>query len=322
MQEDTKHESFIELYEANDGDFKVEVKIVDDSVWLTQAQLSVLFDKDRSVITKHINNILNEGELDLSVCAKFAHTASDGKKYKTKYYNLDMIISVGYRVNSKMGIRFRRWSTNILKEYLLKGYSINQENLFKSKVDELQSAIDLMSDALAKTDLLNEPGEEIISIIKNYAKTWDILIKYDENKLDKPSKLNLNSQMIFSYEEAKELIGQFKDELKVEGLFGIEKKDCLKAILGNIMQSFDGKDLYSSIQEKAAHLLYFIIKDHPFTDGNKRIGSFLFLLFLKSSKIDTSKMNENTLVALALLTAESRPEQKDLMISLIMNLIT
>ena len=311
----------IAIYENVDGTLRVDVKVLDETVWLSQAQMSEIFDKDRTVITKHINNILNDGELDEAVCANFAHTASDGKSYTTKYYNLDMIISVGYRVNSKRGVQFRKWASNVLKEYLLEGYSLNKEKLIDSKIKALQSTIDLISKTMVSNELLTATGVGFIEIIRAYSKTWDLLIKYDEDCLMLPQNLHSTAEEIITYKYAKESISKFKEELGVEGLFGIERDDAFKGILGNLMQGFDGQDLYPSIEEKAAHLLYFVIKDHPFNDGNKRIGSFLFLLYLKMTGIDLNKMNENTITALALLVAESDPKQKDLMIKLIMHIL-
>ena len=310
------------ICENKDGQIKIDVHLSDDMLWLTQQQISELFQRERSVITKHINNIFKEEELEeKSVCAFFAHTGADGKNYNTKYYNLDAILSVGYRVNSKQGTLFRKWASNILKEYLVKGYSLNQEKLLAGKIKELQMNIDLISKTLVNNDLLTEAGAGVIEIIKAYSKTWDLLIKYDEESIKLPYGLHQASKEIISYKSAKELIANFKTELGVDGLFGIERENALKGILGNLMQSFDGQDLYPSIEEKAAHLLYFVIKDHPFSDGNKRIGSFLFLLYIKMSNIESSKLNENTLTALALLAAQSDPNQKDVVIKLIMNLI-
>jgi len=178
--------SQIAIFTNEVGDISVDVRLDNDTVWLTQNQIAELFQKERSVITKHIRNVLKESELDNSVCAKFAHTGSDGKNYQTSYYNLDMIISVGYRVNSKRGVEFRRWAINILKEHLIKGYSINQQNLNTKTIKDLQQTIDLLSNTLINQKLVDSEGKEILSLIKNYAKTWDILIKYDENRLELP----------------------------------------------------------------------------------------------------------------------------------------
>ena len=265
----------IAIFTNKDGDVRVNVKLETEMVWLTQNQIAELFEKDRSVITKHIRNILKEEELDASVCAKFAHTSSDGKVYKTNYYNLDMIISVGYRVNSKRGIEFRRWANTVLKDYLIKGYSINEQKLDTKKISELQQTIDLLSSTLINQNLVESEGIEVLSVIKNYAKTWDILIKYDEDRLETPNSRQLDISKL-SYDTAISAITSIKQDLHSKGetvtLFGNEKDNSLQGILGSIYQTFDGTDLYPSLEEKAAHLIYFVIKNHPFNDGNKRIG--------------------------------------------------
>jgi prophage maintenance system killer protein len=290
-----KNNSII-IYENKEGQIKLYVHLSDETLWLTQKQISELFQRERSVITKHINNIFQEEELEeISVCAFFAHTGADGKNYNTKYYNLDAILSVGYRVNSKQGTLFRKWASSVLKEHLVKGYSLNQEKLLAGKIKDLQMSIDLISKTLVNNDLLTETGSGVIEIIKAYSKTWDLLIKYDEENINPPYELHQTSNEIITYDIAKTLIKNFKTELSVDGLFGIEREDALKGLLGNLMQSFCGQDLYPSIEEKAAHLLYFIIKDHPFCDENKRIGSFLFLVYIKKSNIEFAKLNENTL---------------------------
>lgn len=318
----------IAIFTNKDGNVRVDVKLETEMVWLTQSQIAELFEKERSVVTKHIRNILKEGELDESVCAKFAHTSSDGKVYKTSYYNLDMIISVGYRVNSKRGIEFRRWANEVLKDYLIKGYSINSQKITSEKVSELQQTIELLSNTLINQKLVDSEGEEILSVIKNYAKTWDILIKYDEDRLGIPNNKRSNAESIkkLSYDSAISAIKSIKQELRTKGesveLFGNEKDDSLKGILANIYQTFDGNDLYPSLEEKASHLIYFLIKNHPFSDGNKRIGSFLFLLFLQNNKKFLLNIpSPEALTAIALLIAESDPKQKDLIIKLVMNLI-
>lgn len=318
----------IAIFTNKDGNVRVDVKLETEMVWLTQSQIAKLFEKERSVVTKHIRNILKEGELDESVCAKFAHTSSDGKVYKTSYYNLDMIISVGYRVNSKRGVEFRRWANEVLKDYLIKGYSINSQKITSEKVSELQQTIELLSNTLINQKLLDSEGEEILSVIKNYAKTWDILIKYDEDRLGIPNNKRSNAESIkkLSYDSAISAIKSIKQELRTKGesveLFGNEKDDSLKGILANIYQTFDGNDLYPSLEEKASHLIYFLIKNHPFSDGNKRIGSFLFLLFLQNNKKFLLNIpSPEALTAIALLIAESDPKQKDLIIKLVINLI-
>lgn len=240
----------IVIFTNKDGNVRVDVKLETEMVWLTQSQIAELFEKERSVVTKHIRNILKEGELDESVCAKFAHTSSDGKVYKTSYYNLDMIISVGYRVNSKRGIEFRRWANEILKDYLIKGYSINSQKITADKIGELQQTIELLSNTLINQKLVDSEGEEILLVIKNYAKTWDILIKYDEDRLGIPNSKQSDAESIkeLSYDSAISAIKSIKQELRTKGesveLFGNEKDDSLKGILANIYQTFDGNDLY------------------------------------------------------------------------------
>lgn len=311
------------IFESPDGTIKVYVRVLEETVWLSLKQISELFDRDKSVVAKHIKNIFREEELDKdSVVANFATTAQDGKVYDVEYYNLDMILTIGYRVNSKRGMQFRKWASNIIKEFLIKGYSLNSERLVDSKIKELQVVIDLMSKTLVNNKLFTITGEGVIEIIKAYSKTWNLLIKYDENTLEIPNTLHSSNEEIISYHYAKELIANFKLELRVSGLFGIERGDAFKGILGNIMQSFAGKNLYPSIEERAAHLLYFTIKDHPFSDGNKRIGSLLFLIYLKMVGFNLEKMNANTITALTLLVAESDAAHKDIMIKLIVHILT
>ncbi|MCC8461709.1 MAG: virulence RhuM family protein [Rickettsia endosymbiont of Ecitomorpha arachnoides] len=320
-------ESQIVIYQDENGEVNVDVQLYDDTVWLTQNQLAKLFDRDRTVITKHINKILKEGELDNAVCANFAHTAADGKIYQVEYYNLDAIISVGYRVNSRRGIAFRKWATNLLKEYLIKGYSINQDKITQKKLNNLQQTVELLTNTLINQNLINSTGQELINLIKNYSKTWKILVKYDEDKLNPPTKLQLETNGLLSYQESLEAIKKLKQELgkqedaEISNLFGTERDNSFKGILGNIDQTFDGKSLYNSAEEKAAHLLYFIIKDHPFSDGNKRIGCLLFLLYLTKANIGLKNIGVSAMTSIALFIAESDPIQKELMINLIMNLI-
>lgn len=315
----------IVIYENKEGQIRIDVHLSDETLWLSLNQMAELFCRDKSVISRHLKNIFNEEELDqYQTVAFFATVQKEGGHKVTRqieYYNLDAILSVGYRINSKQGTLFRKWASSVLKEYLVKGYSLNQEKLLAGKIKDLQISIDLISKTLVNNDLLTETGSSVIEIIKAYSKTWNLLIKYDEENINPPHQLHTSSKEIISYESAKKFIANFKTELAVDGLFGLERGELFEGILGNLMQSFGGQDLYPSLEEKAAHLLYFIIKDHPFSDGNKRIGSFLFLLYIKMSGIESSKLNENTLTALALLVAQSDPNQKDIVIKLIMNLI-
>jgi DNA ligase (NAD+) len=316
----------IVMFTNHEGGIKVDARLNNDTLWLSLNQLVELFGRDKSVISRHLKKIFSANELDEeSVVAKYATTAKDGKIYQVDYYNLDVIISVGYRVNSKRGIEFRRWANEVLKGYLIAGYSINSQRVTSEKINELQQTIELLSNTLINQNLVDNEGEEILTIIKDYTKTWDILIKYDEDRL-----LITNDQQsdIFtlSYSSATAAIKSIKHELGCKGesieLFGNEKDNSLKGILGSIYQTFDGSDLYPSLEEKAAHLIYFVIKNHPFSDGNKRIGCFLFLLFMQKNRTVLSNMpSPEALTAMALLIAESDPGQKSLIIKLIINLI-
>ena len=321
----------IEIYKSLDGQTQVEVQFNKDTVWLTQAQLGELFQRERSVITKHINNVFKEGELkEKEVCANFAHTtkhgAIKGKTQETvsKYYNLDIIISVGYRVNSKRGTQFRQWATQRLKDYLVKGYAINQLRL-----DQLQKVVSIIQQSGNTDSLQLAEAKGLLEILSNYTQSFVLLNQYDSNNL-KTGKLNENITYEIKYDEAKSAVTELKKQLikKKEAtyLFGNEKDQGFKSSLQSIVQTFDGKYLYPSIEEQAAHLLYFVIKNHSFSDGNKRIGAFLFIWFLEKNKhrIKKSgevKINDNGLVALALLVAQSDANEKELMIKLIINLI-
>jgi prophage maintenance system killer protein len=324
-----KKDNQILIYETENGQYTVEVLLEDDTVWLTQKQMAELFDIERSVITKHIGNIFKEGELEQkSVCAKLAHTAEDNKIYQTTFYSLDVIIAVGYRVNAKRGTQFRIWATQTLKNHLLKGYTINQKRLAETGVKELENALQFIKQASGRRQLTNEEAQGLLEVIAKYAKSWLLLKSYDENDLPitkgKPPKFTLE------YEHALDAIKKLKkalmDKEEASEIFGIEREHGLDAILGNLKQSFGDQDLYPTLEDKAAHLLYFIIKDHPFTDGNKRIGSLLFIHYLdKHSRLCKTNgemiINDNALVALALLIAESEPKSKELMVALIKNLL-
>jgi len=267
------------LYQSEDGDTSVDVHLKDETVWLTLNQMAELLDRDKSVISRHLGNIFQTGELAReAVVAKNATTASDGKTYQVDYYNLDAIISVGYRVNSKRGTQFRIWATTILKDHLLRGYSLNQRRLAEKGVEEVRQVLSLLAGILESHNLVSDEGLAVLEVVNRYARTWQLLLQYDENNLPAP-----------------------------------ETKHVTKSSL----------EIDKARQAIAAHLLYFVIKDHPFTDGNKRIGSFLFLLFLKKNDLlDQKSFSNRALVALALLTAASKPEQKELMVRLIVNLVT
>lgn len=317
----------IVLYQADDGTTTLEVQLTEDTVWLSQAQMVELFGTTKQSISLHINNIFREGELLKGAVVKDSlTTASDGKKYKVNYYNLDVIISVGYRIKSIRGTQFRIWATSVLRDHLIKGYTVNKHRLAEKGLLEMEQAISLLSKTLQSRELITDQGKAVLSVITHYAKSWMILLHYDEDRLDLP-KTKTPVKQVLSYQQAQKAISTLKSELvrreEASALFGQERAEHLQGILGSIDQTFDGEDLYPSVEEKAAHLFYFVIKDHPFADGNKRIGAFLFLLYLRENDLlESSGINENGLVALALLIAESDPKQKDLMIRLILNLLS
>lgn len=298
---------------------KLEVNLKDETVWLNRKQLSKLFERDIKTIGKHINNALKEElEYDNSVVAKFATTASDGKNYQVEYYNLDMILSVGYRVKSNKGIIFRRWANKVLKEYTLKGYAVNQKRL-----EYLEKTIKLIDIANRIDERLeNNDAREILKVIGEYSKALDLLDDYDHKTLKKIEG-NLDTRKI-DYKECIEIINKlrFNEE---SNLFAIERDEGLKSIIGNIYQSFDDKEIYKSIEEKAANFLYLIVKNHVFVDGNKRIAATLFIYFLNFYGIlykeSRQVIDNNTLTALTLLIAESNPKEKDVIIDLVMNFL-
>ncbi len=315
------------IYKTPDGQAELEINLAEETVWLSLNQMAQLFQKDKSVISRHLTNIFKIKELDkIQTVAKFATVQKEGKKEVAReidYYNLDAVVSVGYRVNSKQGVRFRQWASKILKEHIIKGYTLREKRLAECGINELQLSVDLLQKTLIKNDLVNDIGAETIQLILSYTKTWDLLLAYDEDKLKLPKGRKLLYPSL-EYAMAQKAIETLKSDLSAKNqassLFGREREHGLSAILGNIEQTFDGKALYKTVEERAAHLFYFTIKDHPFSDGNKRIGCLLFLIFLKSQHI-LLKLNENGMVALALLIAESNPKQKDLMIRLIVNLL-
>ena len=296
---------------------KLEVNMKDETVWLNANQLSELFDRDSKTIRKHINNALNE-ELDDSVVAKFATTAKDGKTYQVEYYNLDMIISVGYRVKSKNGIIFRKWATKVLKDYMIKGYAVNQKRL-----EYLEKTIKLIDIAgRMDAELKGSEAWEIIKVINNYSSALSLLDDYDHKRITKPKGTKNDKQV--TYEDCMNIIGKLKFNSD-SNLFALERNEGLKEVIGTIYQSFDGKDLYSTIEEKAANFLYLITKNHTFIDGNKRIAATLFIYFLEFYNIlyneNGQVIDNNTLVAITLLIAQSNPKEKEILIDLVMNFL-
>ncbi len=314
----------------DDGRVALNATIEDDSVWLSQKQLAELFAKSVKTINEHIGNVFKEGELEKdSVIRNFRTTASDGKNYNTNFYNLDVIISVGYRVKSKQGTQFRIWANKILKEYLLNGYVLNQERLQQKKLDELDQTIRLIRQGFENQELNTTEAKGFVEIISNYAKSWALLQGYDDQTLQDVVE-HRESKFILDYDEAKEAIDELKRVLVKKGeatqLFGQEKAGEFKGNLLNIYQSFGGEDLLPSTEQKAANLLYYVIKGHAFNDGNKRIGAYLFVLFLHKNGIlhktnGEPKINDNALASLALLVATSAPEQKEIIIKLVMNML-
>ena len=301
---------------------KLEVNMKDETVWLSQQQMAELFNSSRTNIIEHINNIYSSGELDrISTCQDFRQVRKEGKRDVERtipFYNLDMIISVGYRVNSRQGIIFRKWANKILKDYLLKGYAINQRRL-----EYLEKTIKLIDIASRiDTDLKGSEAQEIIKVINNYKDALNLLDDYDHNRISKPRGTINNSKI--NYEDCMNIINKLKFN-NDSNLFALERDKGLKAIIGNIYQSFDGKDLYPTTEEKAANFLYLIIKNHTFIDGNKRIAATLFIYFLEYYNLlyinERQVIDNNTLVAITLLIAQSNPKEKEILIDLIMNFL-
>jgi prophage maintenance system killer protein len=319
----------IQIFQAIDGGISLAVALKQDTVWLSQAQMCELFGRERSVITKHINNIFKEGELVRDeVCAKNAHTANDGKTYQTKHFNLDVVISVGYRVKSQRGVQFRQWATKLLKQHLVQGYTLNEKSLQERGI-EFEQAVQLLSQTLKNQQLVSSEGAAVLSVVSDYARSWSLLQAYDEQSLaDQTAKQNdmqaleLNSVLIAIAELKQILISKGE----ATALFGQLRGNGLESALATIEQGFGDDLFYPNIASRAAHLLYFVIKNHPLADGNKRTGSFLFLWYLRINQSLLAKpvealVNDNTLVALALLVAESKAEQKELIICLIQQFI-
>lgn len=298
-------------------EIKLEVNMKDETVWLNREQLATLFGRDVKTIGKHINNALSE-ELDNSVVAKFATTASDGKTYQVEYYNLDMIISVGYRVKSQNGIIFRKWANKILKDYMIKGYAVNQRRL-----EALEKTVQLIEIAnREKNNFNNEDAKEIIRVINDYTKALDLLDGYDHKTLKKVEG-NINN-LVITYEDCLEIIEKLRFNNE-SSLFALERDNSFKSIIKDIYQSFAGNDVYPSIEEKCANMLYLTVKNHAFIDGNKRIAASMFIYFLQRYNIlyknGMQVIDNNTLAALTLLIAESNPKEKNLMTDLIMNFL-
>ena len=320
-------QSSIIIYTTEDGSTNLRVKMENETVWLSTSQMAELFGRDRTVITKHINNCFREGELDRNItCAKFAHMGKDGDQvYETTMYNLDVIISVGYRVKSVNGTRFRQWANKVLKEYLVKGYVINRDIQIE-RYNELKEVVRLMSRAITLQEKATEMEYSgLFNVITDYVYALDTLDRYDFQTLsiDSTTKEELFRA---TYENAMSAIHSLKEKFGGSQWFANEKDDSFKSSIGQIYQTFAGEELYPSVEEKAAMLLYLVVKNHSFSDGNKRIAAMLFLWFMERNGIlygekGRKRIADNTLVALTLMIAESRTEEKDVMVKVVVNLI-
>ena len=306
----------------------VEVRVEQETVWLSQEQMARIFERERAVITKHLRNVFRDSELvEEAVCANFAHTAADGKTYQTKFFNLDAILSVGYRVNSRRGVQFRQWASRILKDHLTRGYTLDRQRL-EHNARELEAALLLVRRTLSNAELAHDAGSGLAEIVVRYTQTFLWLQRYDEGLLTDP-RGHAGGELP-PVAEARAGIAALKADLMNNGqasaLFGNEREDGLAALLGNLDQTVFGEPAYPTLESRAAHLLYFVVKNHPFSDGNKRIGAFLFAGFLhRNGRLFTDDgtpvVNDVGLAALSLLVAQSRPEEKDVLIRLIMNML-
>ncbi|GBU09134.1 cytochrome c [Gammaproteobacteria bacterium] len=318
----------IEIYQSDDGGLQLSVACQDDSVWLSQADLSLLFNKNKRTISEHIGNIFKDSELaEEAVVRNFQSTAADGKSYQIKRYNLDLIISVGYRVKSPQGIKFRQWASKILKQHLLQGYTINQQRFEKNAI-ELKQALTLINKVVKTPALDVHTGRGLVEIISRYTQTFLWLQQYDEGLLEEPQG-QIGGQLT-PLNDALNALAQLKQDLMAKGeastLFAQLRADGLSSIWGTLEQSIFGEPAYPSIESKAAHLLYFVVKNHPFADGNKRSGAFLFIDFLyRNQRLFNVEneviINDSGLAAITLLVAESEPKNKETMIHLIMHIL-
>ena len=302
---------------------RLDVRLAEDTVWLTQSQMTDLFQRDRTVVTRHINNVFGEGELDEKSNVHFLHIPFSDKP--VKFYSLDVIISVGYRVKSQRGVQFRQWANNVLKDYLLKGYAVN-EKIRRNQISELRQLVQMVGRTLQNQPLLkNDENQALFDIVVDYTYALDTLDDYDYQRLG-VKETTQEEKFQATYDNAMQAIAALREKFGGSSLFGNEKDDSFKSSIGQIYQTFGGNDLYPSVEEKAAMLLYLVTKNHSFSDGNKRIAATLFLCFLNNNGIlyreDGSKrIADNTLVALTLMIAESKPEEKDVMVKVVVNLI-
>ena len=315
------------VYGAEDGAVRVDVRLDRETVWLTQRQMAEVFNTSTDNVSLHLRNIFVDGELEETATTEdFLVVRSEGSRQvrrRIRHYDLDAIISVGYRVNSKQAVRFRQWATRTLRDHLIRGYTLYERRLAERGLTEARETLDLLARTLQNQALVEDTGSAVLDLISRYADTWHLLLEYDEDRLAAPAGAK-PANTALEYDRAVETIVEFKRELVVRGeaasLFGTLRGDSLEGILGNVEQTMFGEPLYRSREEKAANLLYFLVKDHPFTDGNKRIGSLLFLVYLKQEGVE-HRLNPQALTALTLLIAQSAPRSKDLMIRLVVNLL-
>jgi len=318
--------SEIAIYESDSG--RISVTLERETVWLSLQQMAELFARDKSVISRHLRNVFAEGELERqAVVAKNATTAADGKTYQVEYFNLDAVLSVGYRVNSRQGTRFRQWATQLLKDHLTRGYTLNRER-FEANARELEAALELVRKTARVPELDIDGGRGLVEIVSRYTQTFLWLQRYDEGLLTEPT--GSPGGELPSVKDAQAALASLKTQLMARGeateLFARERGDGLAALLGNLQQSVFGAPAYPSLESKAAHLLYFVVKNHPFADGNKRSGAYLFVDFLhRNGRLLDAQgsplINDTGLAALTLLVAESDPKQKDTLIRLIINML-
>lgn len=313
----------IEIYRSQDGSVQLNVKLENETVWLSANQMAMLFDRDAKTIRKHINNVFADGELTKESNTHFLRVANSDKP--VPFYNLDVIISVGYRVKSQQGVQFRRWATSVLKQYLIKGYAINQQ-IKLDRYNELKDVVRLMSRAVGLQDkVTTDEYSGLFNVISDYVYALDMLDQYDYQSLS-ISKTTKDESFRATYDNAMEAINALKEKFGGSKWFANEKDDSFKSSIGQIYQTFGGEELYPSVEEKAAMLLYLVVKNHSFSDGNKRIAAMLFLWFLNNNRVlyaedGHKRIADNTLVALTLMIAESRTEEKDVMVKVVVNLI-
>ena len=308
----------IAVYQTAEGGMRVEARLERDTVWLSQAQMAALFGRERSVISKHIRNVFREEELAEESNVQNLHIPGSDKP--VGYFSLDVIISVGYRVKSLQGTRFRIWATRVMRDHLIRGYTVNQNRL-----RELNQAVRLIADTAARRDLSGDEAQALLAVVGQYRHALELLDDYDHQRISKPATTAAVTHAL-GYDEALRVVAQLRERFGGSAVFGVEKDQGLASALGAVMQTFGGQDLYPGLEEKAAQLLYLLVKNHAFVDGNKRIAAALFLWFLErndalSSAEGTPRITDGALVALTLMIAESRPQEKEVLVHIVMHLL-